>query len=460
MHVARIRKLSRLKSHRNGLLAATRVASTYSGTPKMTDAINHARKENDMPRKAQHSSSGTITEYKSKTGTTYRPRYYSTENGKRVDKYGNSHATKKAARAELTSILNAINIGVHVDKTELTVEQWLMDWLDKWAVEVGPKAKERYSTSLAWYVVPTLGKMKLQDVTLDDVQGLYAHLRNNGRRIRRSTQGPGLARVTILSIHDVFKRAMQQAVVSGMIVRNPCSNVKIKKADDDAPGNKRADEKPGVVSVRDCLSQSQLTALLEKFKDHDFYPLVNLAAATGARRGELLALKWSDLDFVRNKIAINKTLEEIGRGNERTIRAKAPKTKSGTRTLDLPPDSIAVLREHRAKQMQAALAVGVNERNGLMFPKHPWEPHEYESPGSLTRRFTRLARWRGFNVHLHQLRHSLASLMLRNHVPVTDVARRLGHANAAITLQIYSHSIESDQQHTVDAVAQIMRGGK
>ena len=403
-----------------------------------------------------HSSSGTITTYTGKSGTTYRARYYIVEGGKRIDKYGAAHTTKKAARAELTAILNSINTGTHVDRSDMTVEGWLTHWLDKWALEVGPKAKERYSTSLSWYVVPTLGKMKLQDVTLDDVQGLYQHLREDGRRIRRATQGPGLARVTIMSIHDVFKRAMQQALASNLIARNPCIGVKIMKDSDDAPDA----ERPGVVSIRDCLSQTQLTALLDGFKGHEFFPLVYLAAATGARRGELLALRWADLDLEKSKLSIGKSLEEIGRGEMRTIRAKAPKTKSGARIIDLPPDSISVLREHRAKQMQAALAVGVTDRAGLIFPRHPWEPHEYESPGSLTRRFTRLARWRGFDVHLHQLRHTHASLLLRNHVPVTDVARRLGHANASVTLQIYAHAIESDQQHTVDAVAQILRDGK
>jgi len=403
-----------------------------------------------MKRRA--SSSGTIVARKN----GFMPRYYVIDTtGKRKDCYGTIHQTKKDAREELTALLHSLNAGTHVDKSAQTVGQWLREWLELWTPKAGPKTKERYRESVEWYVIPRIGNTPLQDLDSGDVQRLYRELHATGRRRPWPGQSPGLQTKTIATLHGVLKRAMSKAVALKKIRGNPCEGVELPAAD----ANVRSTYNDGTVDIHDCLSQEQLTRLLDSFKGHPLRPLVVLAAASGMRRGELLALQWNAVDLDKKTLHVQQTLEVTGKRNTRELRVKPPKTKSSIRNIDLPESVVAVLRAHWAQQAKDALAVGVTApKRGLVFPHRPWEPLRHQDPGIISARFAALAKVRGFKVHLHQLRHTHASLLLRAGVPITDVAMRLGHANPSITLRVYSHAITSDQAHTVAAVDRMLSG--
>ena len=140
-------------------------------------------------------------------------------------------------------------------------------------------------------------------------------------------------------------------------------------------------------------------------------------------------------------------------------RLKSPKTKGSIRTLDLPASAVATLREHRATQRQIADKVhALLPRDALVFPAKPWEPHQPQDPGLVSARFSALAKRRGFRVHLHQLRHTHASLLLRAGIPIPDVSARLGHSNPGVTMKTYAHAIPTEQGHTVAAIEKMLGG--
>jgi integrase len=169
------------------------------------------------------------------------------------------------------------------------------------------------------------------------------------------------------------------------------------------------------------------------------YPLIVLGAATGCRRGELLALTWSDVDFESGIMTVDKSLEETKAG----LRVKS--TKSGkARRFAVPAQALQVLQQHRAQQDRDRALFGKDYSSmGLVFCK---PEGTFYRPDSISSRVTEILRKAGLtSASLHTLRHSHASELLSKGAPIPTVAKRLGHANANVTLSIYSHALEADE---------------
>ena len=181
--------------------------------------------------------------------------------------------------------------------------------------------------------------------------------------------------------------------------------------------------------------------------DPDFGTFLRLAASTGARRGELCALRWSDVDLVGATVRIGRALvESVGGGHVE----KDTKTHSG-RHIALDPSTVAVLRAHRQRQAERAAAAGFRvARHARLFSFEPAGSVPWR-PDGVTARFVKLRNRVGLpGVRLHDLRHFVATSMLAAGVPVSTVSGRLGHANSATTLNVYSHSLAaSDRQAAV-----------
>ena len=172
---------------------------------------------------------------------------------------------------------------------------------------------------------------------------------------------------------------------------------------------------------------------------------VLLTIATGIRRGELLALRWEDLES--DKLRIRRSLEQVGR----TVKFKHPKTKRSERTITLPSVAVAALATHRAEQAQQRLLIGSGyEDHGLIFPQldgRPWKPDSFSGFWRRLLKRTRLS-----HVRFHDLRHTHASQLLKSGVHVKVVSERLGHATIALTLDTYSHLLEGMEASAADAI--------
>jgi integrase len=193
-----------------------------------------------------------------------------------------------------------------------------------------------------------------------------------------------------------------------------------------------------------ALDEDGLLALLGAARGTRLYVPTLLAAVTGMRRGELLALRWSDVDMETGECRVVRALQETPAG----VDFKTPKTNKDRRTVLLPRLALAALQAHRATQNEEKLLVGAGYQDGDLILARaegtPWPPSQFSSE------FSHLARKHGFKVRFHDLRHTHASQLLKAGVPVKVVSERLGHATASITLDVYSHVLPGMQREAVE----------
>jgi integrase len=348
---------------------------------------------------------------------SWRLKYDLASNGKRETRYVTIRGTKAQAQAEAAKILAGVATGLHVDPSVETVgafiERWLMDWADN---NVSNKTWTRYAQLLRKHVAARVGTVPIQKVRAGDLQAIYAAM-----------AAEGLADRTRLNTHRVVSTMLKHATQWGVVARNVATMV-------DAPRVKAREV--------EILTPAQIQTVIETLRGKPLYPIVAVALATGLRRGELLALRWQDIDLDAGHLRVEQALEETTRGG---LVIKAPKTRHGRRTVTLPPSTGAVLREHRKTQQEQRLALGL----GRVSPDAPvfadWEG-SIRSPHWLTQAWRKAMKRAGLRVSLHSLRHTHASTLIASGLDVLTISRRLGHGSPALTLTVYGHLFETDDR--------------
>ncbi len=268
--------------------------------------------------------------------------------GKRITRYSSFRGTKRDAEVELAKLVAAAANGEQVDPSKLTVSEFLDRWERDWcASNVSPKTAERYGELLRLHVRPTLGAMKLQKLRPVHLSELYGSLRRDVK----------LAARTIGHVHRVLHRALGHATGWDVVTQNIAARVS-----------------PPRVSHREIeiLTPAQVKVILATARNRRIYPIATLALATGMRRGELLALRWQDVDLDQAKITVARSLEQTKAG----LRFKEPKTAHGRRTISLPATAVTELRAHwRVQQTQRlALGAGKSPPDALVFADLNGEP--------------------------------------------------------------------------------------
>jgi integrase len=363
--------------------------------------------------------------------------------GKRRQKWITLHGTKKACEAELTRLVHELNTGMYAEPDRILTRDYFKRWLEDYAqASVAPRTYERYAEIINLHLAPALGHIPLQQLRPLHIQAMEAEmLRSGSKRRRKETvkdneESPpdppkGLSARTVLHHHRVLHAALEQAVKWQLLARNPADAVRPPRPDD------------GVVSVID---EDGIALLLNVAKGTSFYIPVLLAATTGLRRGEILGLRWQDVDLRSGTLAICQALSRLKTGPVFTI----PKTAKSKRTLALPRIARNALVQHRKQQAKERLRLGpVFCDHGLVCPApdgRPWHP------GTFTGAFRDLAKRAGVNTTFHGLRHSHATLLLRQGVHPKIVSERLGHSSIGLTLDTYSHVLPGMQE---DAAAKV-----
>jgi integrase len=343
--------------------------------------------------------------------------------GKRKTRYVTFRGTKAEAQRELVRLLAAEQSGQGVDPTRETVAEFLTRWLRDWsAVNMSPKTHERFGEIVRLHVFPHIGAKRIQKLTSDDLVALYATLKT----------ATGLAPRTILHVHRLLFRAFGHARKWRV-----------------APTNVAADaDTPNVEDVEvSILQPGEAQAVLTALRGKTLYPIVATALGTGMRRGELLALRWQDVDLDRATLRVERSLEQTKAG----LRFKAPKTKHGRRAIALPAYLVADLRAHWKMQQEQRLALGAGKSppDSLVFATFEAKP---KSPNALTKEWSVAAKALGVKVSFHGLRHTHASQLIASGMDVLTISRRLGHGTPTITLAVYGHLFTNSD----DRAAQVL----
>jgi integrase len=374
--------------------------------------------------KKRGNGEGSISRRKS-GGWTAQYTVHTPEGRKRRTLYGK---TRQDVAAKLTRALSDRENGLDFDAGSLTVgehlERWLMGSV-KGAVRQG--TFQRYEQLVRLHIAPALGRLKLKALTPVRVQGLYQNRLDSG-----------LSPATVQKIHVVLHRALEQAVVWSLVQRNAADAV-------EAPRPTPKEIQP--------LDSQQVKALLEATQGNPLEALYALAVSTGLRQGELLALRWDDVDLEGGLVRVRRTLLR----NRGHLLVGEPKTKKSRRTVRLTGTTIAALRAHLARQVDWMERLGdLYEDNGLVFTT---ERGTLINPTNLRKRsFIPLLQRAGLaQIRFHDLRHTCATLLLSANVNPKIVSEMLGHATIAITLDTYSHVLPTMQEGAIQALEEVLR---
>jgi integrase len=345
-------------------------------------------------------------------------------NGKRQQVFKSGFATRKAAGIALRAKLNEKDEGELVKPDPTTFASFLKDWLTEHAERnCSPKTVERYH-QLAAYVLPHIGATKLQDLSALALERVYNRLKDSGGWDRKKKKARPLSAKTVRHIAGLVHVALKTAVRWKLLKTNPGEGVALPK-----------------VTKREAtaLEADQLAKFLDAAKAQGDYELVMIGAATGCRRGELLALTWPDVDFSRRVLSVSKSLEQTRGG----LRVKNPKNGK-TRLISLSASAIEALRKQRAGQIENRRLFGPDYRDDLNLVFATAEG-DYLKPDTVTAKICLLATKAGLkDVSLHTLRHSHGSQLLSAGVPLPAVSKRLGHSSVYVTAVVYSHALSKD----------------
>jgi integrase len=333
---------------------------------------------------------------------------------------------RKAAEQELRRLLRSLDTGEHVDPTRMTVRQWLEAWLAAVREEVSPKSHERYSEIVENFLIPALGNLPVAKLAPSHIQKAYSEWATGGRR---DNKVGGLSPRTRRHMHRILRSALARAVEQQVLARNPADTFKKR-----LPKVERHEMM--------TLTAEQAARLLDAIKHTRVYRPVLIALATGMRRGEVLAVRWRNIDLERATVRVVESLEQTNGG---TLRFKAPKTEK-TRAITLPAFAVEELRRLKREQAEELLALGIRQSGEtLVCARADGDPHQ---PRSLTHEFTYLiGRVKDIpRVRFHDLRHSHATQLLLAGVHPKVAQERLGHSTISTTLDLYSHVTETMQE--------------
>jgi integrase len=346
--------------------------------------------------------------------------------GKRHQKWHAVPGTRRDAQRELARLLNEINTGAYVEPSRMTVGEFLDRWLADYAKpKVSPKTHERYKEMIDGHIRPALGAYLLPKLAPLQIQAFYSRALAKGRKDGKG----GLSAQSVVHFHRLLHKAFAQALKWQLLARNPIQAVEPPKAE-------RQEMR--------ALDEAETAGLLSLLGETRLYMPVMLAVTTGLRRGEILGLRWNNVDLATATIMVVQSLEQTKGG----LRFKSPKTHRSRRSIALAAMTVEALRSHRAKQAEERLALGpAYEDNDLVCPRPggaPWPPDMFSTTFAAFVRRSSRSRFR-----FHDLRHSHASHLLRAGVHPKIVSERLGHSTVGITLDTYSHVLPGMQEDAV-----------
>ncbi len=377
-------------------------------------------------------------------GTERHPRwfaYYSTGRGETRRQISDGPFDRKGdAEQWLTAELAAMHRGRVVAPSRATVAEVLDEWLEIVGPGLAPNTVGAHRRRLDRQIIPAIGHLRATDLRPIDVTRMLADLRRPGGNLRDETRG--LSETSLQHVYSTLGQALGWAVRQRYLAANPVADVERPKRDT-----------PEMV----VWSADELRRFLEVVDGHRLHALFHLAAFTGARRSELLGLRWPALDLERGVMEIRR--RRVVLADNSVADRPGAKSQRGVRSVELDDGTVAALRRHRLEQAERKLKVGPGWAGDpqvfLSRDGRALHPNRVHNTWTTVRRKAEAA---GLpRLKFHELRHTHASIMLAQGVPVVDVARRLGDTPETV-LRVYAHAIPGQDRAAAEGFARLVTG--
>lgn len=344
---------------------------------------------------------------------------------KRKSFYGN---TRKEVADKLRTALHDHEAGLTVDPKRITLGDFLHNWLEE---SVKPSVRittyENYSVLTRTHILPALGHVTLQKLTPQQIQ----HFLNTKLEVGKSTR-------TVQYLLVLLRRSLGLAVKWGMVQRNVALLV-------DPPRVQHKEIQP--------FTPTQAKQFLEAVQGHKLEALFTVALALGLRRGEALGLRWEDVDLEGGTLTVRASLQRAGG----KLQLMEVKTERSHRVVKLPKFALLSLKAHKVRQIEDRLVAGARwQTTGMVFSTGIGTPYD---PRRLNEDFEKALKLAGLpHIRFHDLRHSAATLLMAQGVPIKMVSELLGHSTTRMTLDVYSHVLDPMRQEAADRMDDLLGG--
>ena len=318
-----------------------------------------------------------------------------------------------------------------VSRTEdFTVESWMRLWYEVYSKpNIREATQERYWNHIRFHIIPEIGHIKLSKLTGRQVQTMYNNVRDHGRVKRgpNDKRDATLSASYIRSLHRMLHMALERAVKEQLITRNPCDDVILPKVDK---------------KEMKILKPENVKSYLEEADRRGVLPMMFLELCSGLRKGELIALLWTDLDIQNKTISVAKQAVRVKGGG---VKVTTPKTATSIRVESIPQEAVDLLIAEHEKHPD----------NPYMFPSPVTGGMYY--PDAVNALNTKILKSLGMeHIRFHDLRHTFATMALQSGVDIRTVSRMLGHADPGFTLRTYTHTTDPMQVKAADTIGSIM----
>jgi integrase len=324
--------------------------------------------------------------------------------------------TEKEARAEMARLIVDRDKGIELKPATVTFSELKRRWLET-RTDLAPSTAATYETLLRVHVEPVLGRLRLRDIKPLHIEAVKTAVVKKGRSQKLA-----------LNVHRLLDAVFKQAIRWQLLSWNPCASVTPPRAKRFVPRTPTLEE---------------LSKLLSTANDTAYGPVARLAALTGARQGELLLLRWRDVDWQEDRLTV-----------------KGTKTEGSVRAVDLGDLAIALLHQHRLVEREKRLLLGpgvdCGSDDATIFTNSVGKPMD---AGGLKRTWKRILRQADVgHVRFHDLRHTSATYLLQAGVPVQVVSQRLGHTRTSTTTDVYAHVLPGMGRQAAEVLERVMRG--
>ena len=345
--------------------------------------------------------------------------------GKRIRAFKNVSGSMKEAKTLMHKMITEMEQGTIVKNSNKKVGEWMDEWISNYLPNIEETTRVGYKTKIRCYIKTAIGDIFLKSLKTEHIQRMINDMNNRG--------------LSPKNIRDTFNNvnaAMKKAVKVRLIPYNPCEAVELPKLK-----KYRANVYP----------PEMIQQLLDVTQGTDMYLPVFLLVMVGLRRGELLALRWSDVDFDNNILKVRNNMVN----GEKGCVIKAPKSEAGIRDIHLGSDVMEVLKTAKAEYIHKVFTSGGYVQN-LNFVIHQDDGSPIK-PDSMTRKWTRFLETHNLpRIRLHDLRHSNATALIQAGVNPRVVQQRLGHSDVNITLNTYTHVLPEMDMDAAEKLDEIL----